>query len=399
MAEAPWLTLVGLGEDGPEGLSPASLAALGSAEIVIGPKRHLALVGPLEAETHEWPVPFADGLPRLLALRGRKVVVLVSGDPFWHGAGCTITKDLQPGEWRALPVPGCFSLAAARLGLALQDVTCLALHAAPYDRLRPHLGPGARLIVTLRDGRAVPDLAAYLVDAGFADSRVTVMESLGGPQERLEDFIARDQFAREFSHPVCAAIDVRGSGAVLQCCSGIADDFFDTDGQITKRPVRALTLSALAPRPRERLWDIGGGSGSIAIEWLLSDPTTQAVCVEVRADRAERIAGNAARLGVDRLAIVEGAAPEALTDLPDPDAVFIGGGLSEALLEVLFDRLPPGTRLVANAVTLESEALLARSQSARGGTLLRIELSEAAPLGSRTGWRAAYPVVQWSVTT
>ena len=199
------------------------------------------------------------------------------------------------------------------------------------------------------------------------------------------------------AHPVCVAIEVAGSGAVLPCASGFEDALFDTDGVMTKRPVRALTLSALAPRPGERLWDIGGGSGSIGIEWLLSHPSTQAVAVEPRADRVGLIRANADRLGVDRLQVVTGRAPEALTDLPRPDAVFVGGGLCEALLEQVFADLPAGTRLVANAVTLESEAVLIRWHAARGGSLLRVELSEAAPLGPRRGWRAAYPVVQWSV--
>lgn len=238
------------------------------------------------------------------------------------------------------------------------------------------------------------DLSSYLADEGFGASRMTVMESLGGPRERATAFAAAAPETGPFEHPVAVAVEVSGAGAVVPRSGGIDDSFFETDGQITKRPVRALALSALAPRPFETLWDIGGGSGSVAIEWLLSHPGTGAVSIETRTDRAERIRRNAARLGVERLRVVEGAAPDVLGGLPMPDAVFVGGGLSESLLAYLSDRLTPGTRIVAHAVTLESEALLATWSERLGGTLLRIELSEASPLGSKRGWKASYPIVQ-----
>lgn len=363
----------------------------------MGAPRHLALVPDLAAEQIEWPVPFADGVPILRRLRGRAVAVLASGDPFWFGAGSVIAREFAAGEWRALPGPSAFSLAAARLGWPLEHTTCLGLHAAPLARLRPHLSPGVRAIVLLRDGAAVAELAVYLSGLGFGASRLRVMEALGGPRERVTDARADALPSIAFGHPVCVAAEIAGSGAVMPCASGIDDSFFDSDGQITKRPVRALTLSALGPRPGDRLWDIGGGSGSVAIEWLLSHPGTQATSIEPRPDRAARIRANAAGLGVDRLEVVEGAAPEALRGLPAPEAVFVGGGLSEALLADLKTRVAPGTRLVANAVTLESEALLAAWQARLGGELLRIELAQAAPLGDRRGWKAAYPVVQWRV--
>jgi precorrin-6Y C5,15-methyltransferase (decarboxylating) len=397
MAEGPWLTIVGVGEDGPDGLPTASRRALEEAEVVMGPARHLALLPGVGAERIEWPVPFAEGLPILRALKGRRVAVLASGDPFWFGAGAVIARDLAPGEWRALPGPSTFSLAAARLGWPLERTLCMGLHAAPLARLRPALAPGVRAIVLLRDGAAVHDLARYLVEEGFGASRLTVMEALGGSNERMTDAQAHS-LGGSFSHPVAVALDLAGPGVVIPCASGLDDSFFDTDGQITKRPVRALALSALAPRPGETLWDIGGGSGSISVEWCLSHPETQAVSIEPRADRAARIRTNAARFGLDRLRVVEGSAPAALADLPLPQAVFIGGGLSADLLADLETRLAPGTRLVAHAVTLESEALLIAAAERRGGDLLRIELAEAAPLGSRRGWTPARPVVQWRVT-
>jgi precorrin-6Y C5,15-methyltransferase (decarboxylating) len=398
MSEAPpWLTILGLGEDGPEGLPAASHAALAAAEVVMGAARHLALLPDMTAEIIEWPVPFAEGIPQLLALRGRRVVMLASGDPFWFGAGTSVTRHLAPGEWRALPAPSTFSHAAARLGWPLEDTVCLGLHAAPLTRLRPHLAPGTRLIVLLRDGAAVTDLAAWLVAQGAGATQMTVMEALGGPRERVRVTQADGFALTHVAHPVAVSLEMEGDGATPHCASGQPDSLFDHDGQITKRPIRALTLSALAPRAGERLWDIGSGSGSIAIEWLLAHPACQAVAIEADAGRADRLRANADRLGMDRLVLQRGRAPEALAGLPAPDAVFIGGGLSPDLLAALWPVLPPGCRLVANAVTLESEALLTQAQSTHGGSLSRIELAEAAPLGARRGWKASYPVVQWSV--
>ena len=398
MANHPWLTIIGLGEDGPDGLGLASRKALEMAEVVIGAKRHLTLLPDLKANTIEWPAPFADGIPVLLGLRGRRVVMLASGDPFWFGAGTSVIAHLAPDEWVAHPAPSAFSLAAARLGWPLQETVCLGLHAAPLSRLRPHLAPGARCLALLRDGRAATDLARWLTEAGFGASILHILEALGGPRERVRQVRAGAFGPNDIAHPVAVGLEVAGDGPALARTGGLPDELFDHDGQITKRPIRALTLSALAPRPGERLWDIGGGSGSVGIEWLLAHPTTRAVTIEARPDRAARIRENAARLGVDRLSVVEARAPDGLEALPAPDAVFIGGGLSGGLLETLWTLLPAGARVVANAVTLESGALLVRWQGAHGGRLLRIAVSEARPLGAKQGWAAAYPVVQWSAT-
>lgn len=397
MSEAPWLTIVGVSEDGPDGLPPASRRALEAAEVVMGPARHLALLPGLCAERIEWPAPFAEGLAVLQSLRGRRVVTLASGDPFWFGAGSVIARALSREEWRALPGSSTFSLVAARLGWPLERTLCLGLHAAPLSRLRPHLAPGRRAILLLRDGPAVPALARYLSAEGFGESVLTVFEALGGPGERITKAPASALPPDVFSHPVAVALEAAGGGAVIPRASGIDDAFFETDGQITKRPVRALALSALAPRSGEMLWDIGGGSGSIAIEWLLADPGMEAVSIEARADRAARIRANADRLGADRLRVVEGDAPASLDGLPAPQAVFLGGGLSEALLTNLTERLAAGTRLVAHAVTLESEAMFIDWSRRLGGDLMRIELAEAAPLGSRRGWTPGRPIVQWRV--
>ncbi|WP_404477879.1 precorrin-6y C5,15-methyltransferase (decarboxylating) subunit CbiE [Novosphingobium sp. BL-52-GroH] len=394
--ERPWLTIVGIGEDGLSGLADASRDALAQADLVTGAARHLALAGIEPAQSMPWPVPFEHGIAALLARRGRGTVMLVSGDPFWFGAGSVVTRHLQPGEWIAHPAPSTFGLAAARLGWPLETTACLGLHAAPFARLRPHLAPGQRALVLVRDGAAVRELARYVAGEGFGASQVTVLEALGGLRERVRDATADTLDFADIAHPVAVAIRCAGDGAVLPLASGIGDDWFAHDGQMTRRPVRALTLSALAPRPGEMLWDIGTGSGSIAIEWLLSHPGTRAIGFEADPVRAQRARANAAALGGDRLAVVDGRAPGVLAGHPLPDAVFIGGGLCADLLETLWRLLERGTRIVANAVTLESEALLAQWHAREGGSLMRVELAEAAPLGSKRGWKAHYPIVQWS---
>lgn len=380
-------------------MPPRCREALAKAELVMGSARHLALLPGLKCMTWEWPVPFSDGVPMLLAQRGRQVVMLTSGDPFWFGAGTVVARHLAPGEWVAHPAPSTFSLAASRLGWPLDETACLGLHATPLSHLRPFLVDGQRMLVLLRDGNAVTDLAHYLADHGFGTSRLDILEALGGPRERIRSADAASMPYDDIAHPVAVGIHCIGDGLAIPRASGLPDALFDHDGQITKRPARALTLSALAPRRGEMLWDIGAGSGSIGIEWLLAHPTTRAIAVEADPVRAARARTNAAALGADRLDVIVGHAPESLPTGAMPDAVFIGGGLSHALLGALWERFEAsGTRLVANAVTLESEALLAKWHAIRGGNLLRIELSSAAPLGTRRGWRASYPVVQWSVT-
>lgn len=395
MSDTPWLTIVGIGEDGVDGLTAPSQAALACADVILGPPRHLAMVPEGTARRIKWPVPFADGLSVLTSLRGQNVVVLASGDPFWFGAGSVIARQFSAQEWTALPGISCFALVGARMGWALDKTTCVGLHATPFAHLRRDLAPGAQIIATLRDGQAIADIAVYLISMGFGQSVLTVMEHLGGADERITAGTA-ETITGTFEHPVCVAICVAGNGAALSTATGLPDDTFDHDGQITKRPVRAITLSTLAPLPAEHLWDIGGGSGSIALEWLLAHPTTTATSVEPRADRAARICQNAEALGVaQRLTVIEGAAPDALAELPAPDVIFVGGGLSEDLLQALTALATP--RIVVNAVTLEGEALLARYHADLGGDLMRIELSRATPLGPKRGWSASYPVVQWSL--
>ncbi len=389
----PWLSIIGLGEDGLSGLSPASRAALDGAEIVFGGPRHLRLAQAGQ-RGRAWPVPF--DLAPVLACRGRRVAVLASGDPFWHGAGGSLAAQLSPGEWRAFPAPSSFSLAAARLGWRIEDTACLGLHAAPFERLLPVLRPGARAIVLLRDGAAPAALAAWLAARGWGASTLWVMEALGGPRERIRQATAAGFDLHGTRPPVAVAVQAAG-GVARAAGPGLPDDAFRHDGQITRAPVRALTLAALAPRPGALLWDLGAGSGSVAVEWALAGG--RAVAVERRADRIGNISANIAGFGLaETVAALHSDSIAALPGLPDPDAVFVGGGLTEALAAALWARIPPGTRLVANAVTLETEALLAGLHAGHGGTMLRIELAEAAPLGGFRGWQPARPVVQWAVT-
>ena len=361
----------------------------------MGPPRHLSLLPPLNAKIVEWPVPFARGVEDLLALRGKKVAMLVSGDPFWFGAGSIVAQRLAPTDWQAFPGKSTFSLVAARMGWPIEKTICMGLHAAPLTRLRPTLAHGQRMTVLLRDGDAVRDLMQFLKDTGFGASHVAIFSAIGGPRETRADATADEWDRPAPQHPVCAAVEVAGNGNVVPQASGLPDTLFETDGVMTKRPIRALTLSALAPQPFEHLWDIGSGSGSIAVEWLLSHPGTRATCIEPRADRIALIRSNADRLGADRVTIVQGSAPQILSELEAPDVVFIGGGLTKDLMDDVAN-LPAGTRIVANAVTLESQSLLEQAQASLGGDLLRVDISQSVPIGTKRGWKAAYPLIQWS---
>jgi precorrin-6Y C5,15-methyltransferase (decarboxylating) len=387
----PWLTIIGIGEDGLAGLSEASRKALDDAKTVFGGERHLALAG-VGSRGRPWPVPFDAEV--VLSRRGEPTLVLASGDPFWHGAGASLAEKLGSGEWVAHSAPSTFSLAAARLGWRLESVTCLGLHAAPFERLVPHLTRGARIICLVRDAKAVGDLARWLTERGWGASLLWTLAALGGPSEEIDQHRA-DFFAEDVSgNPVAVAVQAWGTQGIPRS-SGLSDDLFVHDGQITKRPVRALALSVLAPRAGERLWDIGAGSGSISIEWALCGGT--ATAIEVREDRAANIRSNAAAFGLaHRITVIAGSAPEALAALEAPDAVFIGGGLDIAMFDAVWSRLTPGTRLVAHSVTLETEALLGELHQRHGGELTRVEIAHAAPLGRYRSWEAARPVVQWS---
>lgn len=387
----PWLTIIGIGEDGLAGLSEASRKALDAAETIFGGERHLALAAVTE-RGRAWPVPFDADI--VLSCRGRPTVVLASGDPFWHGAGGSLAERLQPGEWIAHSAPSTFSLVAARLGWRLENTVCLGLHAAPFERLVPHLARGARIIFLVRDGKAAVDLARWLTEQGWGASALWALSALGGPRESIAQHHAESYGGNPDDSLVAVALEASGAQGMSRS-SGLPDTLFMHDGQLTKRPVRALALSALAPRPGERLWDVGAGSGSISIEWALCGGT--AIAIEARGERAANIRGNAASFGLNhRIIVIEGEAPGILSELEVPDAVFIGGGLDADMFAAIWSRIAPGTRLVAHAVTLETEALLSDLQQRHGGELMRVEIAQAEPLGRYRSWKAARPIVQWS---
>ncbi len=395
-APPPWLTLVGVGEDGVEGLPPAARGAIATATLVVGGTRHLALTRPLHtAEILAWPHPMSDAYPAILARRGRPTAVLASGDPLWFGVGATLARLVPAAEMRCLPAPSSISLACARLAWSLQDATVVSLCGRPTPTLRPWLHPGARLVVLSADADTPREIAVLLAAHGAPASTLHVMEALGGPRERIRIIPAHAFSLADIDPLNLVAIEVDPSAHALPLTPGLPDALFEHDGQITKSEVRAATMAALAPRRGETLWDIGCGSGSIAIEWLLRDPTLRATALDARPDRAARAARNAATLGVPRLEIRVGAAPSALHGLPRPHAVFLGGGATApGVIDAAWSALPPGGRLVANSVTLETDAALARARTTLGGTLTRIGIERLDRIGTMHAFRPAMAVTQ-----
>ncbi|UVK36355.1 precorrin-6y C5,15-methyltransferase (decarboxylating) subunit CbiE [Mesorhizobium sp. AR10] len=395
-----WLTVIGIGEDGVAGLGDEAKRLIAGAEYIFGGKRHLALVASLaKGEARPWPTPFDAEMRDVLALAGKKICVMASGDPFFHGVGVTLARKVAAQDMRVIPAPSAISLAASRLGWPLQDIEIISLHGRPVDLIRPLLHPGTRILALTSDAEAPAAIARLLTELDFGASRLTVLEALGGPNEKLQTARA-DAFDLANVNPLnVLAIEIESTpqARILPLTSGLADHLFDHDGQITKREVRAITLSALAPRRGELLWDIGAGSGSVGIEWMLSHPSTRAIAIEADPIRAARIGRNASHCGVPGLVVVEGSAPKALARLETPDAIFIGGGGSDAgVLNAAVKALRAGGRLVANAVTLEMEALLLARHTSLGGDLTRIALSRVSPVGSMQAWRPAMPVTQWS---
>ena len=392
-----WLNVVGIGADGLEGLSPAARTLIATAEILIGGERHLSMVPGNGAERMGWQWPIERTLDAIAAKRGKRVTVLATGDPMSFGIGAALSKHFDPSEMAVIPHIGAFALACARLNWPLQEVETLTLHGRPLELLNLHIAPDARLLILSEDGDTPGKVASLLKARGFGPSRLVVLEELGAATEsRIE------ATAQGWNAPRCKDLNTIGvecrqgeDAAFHPRVPGLPDEVFEHDGQITKREVRAITLSALAPMPGAHLWDVGAGSGSIAIEWLRAAERTEATAIERIAARRAVIARNAAALGVPELEIIEGEAPAALDGLGAPDAVFIGGGLTApGLIEACWDALRPKGRLVANAVTVESEAVLARARDSFGGSLTRIAISRVEPLGQYGAWRGLIPVTQ-----
>ncbi|WP_030740415.1 bifunctional cobalt-precorrin-7 (C(5))-methyltransferase/cobalt-precorrin-6B (C(15))-methyltransferase [Streptomyces sp. NRRL S-31] len=401
----PAASVVGIGADGWGGLPETSRGVLIDAEVLIGGTRHLALLpAECQGERVPWPSPLRPAVRGLLAAHaGRRVAVLASGDPLFYGIGRTLIEELGAGAVQVLPHPSSVSYACARLGWPLEDTEVVTLVGRPGARLAAALHHGRRLLVLSADATTPGEVAALLRDRGFGPSRMRVLEQLGGEKERTTAEGTADDWPHPPGDPLnIVAVEVRRAPDTdrprLGAVPGLPDAAYEHDGQLTKRHVRAATLGVLAPAPGELLWDIGGGSGSIAIEWMRTHPSCRAVTVERDPVRAERIARNAERLGVPGLRVVTGAAPDVLAELPLPNAVFIGGGLTApGLLDACWAALPVGGRLVANTVTLESEALLTDAYRRYGGELVKLAVAHAVPVGGFTGWRQAMPVTQWAV--
>lgn len=394
----PWLHIVGIGANGLESLSPAARAALESAEVIVGGERHHTLADVFSAERLAWPSPFDALIEKLASMRGRRVAVLATGDPLWYSVGARIGRAFEPGEIAFHPQLSAFQLAACRMGWSLADVETLTVHGRPTEQMIPFIEPGARLLILTTGAETPAQIANALTDRGYGPSRLTVLANMDTTDEQRMSGTAETWagIAPDFN---TLAVEVLPGPApqVRSRTPGLPDDAFASDGTMTKREVRAITLARLMPMRGALLWDIGCGSGSIAIEWMRAARDARAIGIEPRADRRALAAANASTLGAPGLKLVDGKAPEELFNLPSPDAVFIGGGMSEKTFDAVWSALKPTGRLVANSVTLESEALLLDLQARYGGELSKISIARAEPVGRLKGWRPFMPVTQWSL--
>ncbi|WP_428547232.1 precorrin-6y C5,15-methyltransferase (decarboxylating) subunit CbiE [Profundibacter sp.] len=394
----PWLHIVGIGEDGLDGLTPATRAVVEAAEVIVGGMRHHALAGLSGAERVSWPSPFDALIDTLKTNRGKRVVVLASGDPLWYSVGAKIGRKIDPSEVVYHPQVGAFQLAAARMGWSMADLETLTVHGRPVEQMIAYIQPDQRLLILTTGEETPAQIAAFLTERGFGKSRMAVLANMGG-----EDEARFDGVAESWTHVVppfntlaveCVAAP---DAALLPRVPGLADDLFQHDGTMTKQEVRALTLAKLMPMRGALLWDVGCGCGSVAVEWMRGAHYARAIGIEPRADRRALAAANALALGVPKLELVDGMVPEALDGLEAPDAIFIGGGLSREVFAAAWEALRPLGRLVANAVTLESEAVLIALHREFGGDLVKIAASRVEALGPLSGWKPMRPVTQWSL--
>ena len=394
----PWLHIIGIGEDGMDGLVPATRAVVAAAEYIIGGDRHHTLAQNLTAERLAWPHPFDALIDTIEGLRGRRVVVLATGDPLWFSVGARIGRAIDPSEIVYHPQLSAFQLAAARMGWSLPDVETLTVHGRPVEQMIAFIQPDARLLVLTTGAETPAQIARFLTDRGFGGSKMTVLAAMGGKDEQRFDGTAEswDHIVPAFN---TLAVDCIAApdAALLPRVPGLTDNLFQSDGTMTKQEVRAATVAKLMPMRGALLWDIGCGCGSVAIEWMRAARYARAVGIEPRADRRAMAAANALALGVPKLELIEGMVPDALDGLDAPDAIFIGGGLSRATFDAAWATLRPLGRLVANAVTLESEAELTALHKAHGGDLVKLAVHRAEPVGRLTGWRPLMPVTQWSL--
>jgi precorrin-6Y C5,15-methyltransferase (decarboxylating) len=396
-----WLTIIGMGADGYEGLSAKARLKIAEAEVIVGSDRMLELIPPSPAERHHWPQPFSAAYEQIKAFHGRRTVILATGDPLNYGVARKILEALPFAEMEIIPHLSAFSLAAARMGWSLPDCDTLTLHGRPATGLEPFIQPGVRLLALTENASTIGEVARRLAARGYGESEITVLESMGGRDERISTFRAQDFAGGAYSDLNTLAIHcIAAPGAAhLPRVPGLPDDAYVHDGQLTKREVRAATLAALAPSPDALLWDVGAGCGSVAIEWMRAARGAQAVAFESNEERLRMIAENADRLGVPRIKIVPGHAPETLAGQPAPDAVFIGGGMGvPGVFEAAWAALRPLGRMVANVVTLEGELHLVDLQEKHGGELVRIEVSHQTSIGKLRALKPRMAVLQWRAT-
>ena len=398
MVNVPWLHIVGIGEDGLNGLTPATRTVVEAAEIIVGGERHHALAATVSAVRIPWPTPFNTMVETLKSYRDQRVVVLVTGDPLWFSAGARIGRDLPAEEIVYHPQLSAFQLAAARMGWSLADVETLTVHGRPVEQMIAFIQPDQRLIVLTTGAETPAQIAAFLSERGFGQSKMTVLAAMGGEHEaRFEGTAATWNHIVPAFNTLCIDCIAAPDAALLPRVPGLADDLFISDGTMTKRDIRATTLAKLMPMRGALLWDIGTGCGSVAIEWMRAARYARAIGIEPRADRRAMAAQNALALGVPRLQLIDGKVPESLENIEAPDAVFIGGGLSRETFDAAWSALRPLGRIVANAVTLESEAELIALHREFGGDLVKLQTYRADAVGTRTGWRPSMPVTQWSL--
>ena len=392
-----WLNIVGIGEDGMDGLTPVTRVTVEQADVVIGGERHHGLTPNLKAERIAWPSPFDALIDTISVHRGKRVVVLATGDPLWYSVGPKIAKSFEAEEVVFHPQLSAFQWLAVRMGWSLADLETLTVHGRPVQQMIPFIRPNARLLLLTTGAQTPSEVAEILTARGYGASRITVFGALGGDRETRFYSIASewDQVVPDFNS--MAVECVASEGAQVLPLMGLPDDAFASDGTMTKQEVRAVTLAKLMPMRGAVLWDIGCGSGSVAIEWMRGARDAVAVGVEPRADRIALATQNALALGAPRLTVIEGRAPESLVGLPKPDAVFVGGGLTQETFQIAWDALSSYGRFVANAVTLETEAVLRDLHSKFGGQLIRLSVERAEPVGRLTGWRPAMTVTQWSI--
>jgi precorrin-6Y C5,15-methyltransferase (decarboxylating) len=400
-----WLWIVGIGEDGWDGLNNEARQAVVAAEFLYGGSRHLALVPAQNSSATRiaGPSPMASAVQQILKehRHHRRVVVLASGDPLFYGVGVPLTRDLPDDEFRVIPQVSALSLACARLGWPVAETNVVSLVSRPLSQLHRHLYPGQRIVILSEGGRTPLEVAKFLAQAGFGSSTIHVLENLGGTSESVTAGIATTWNEEPSGNlNVVAIFCVRDTVCdALPLIPGLPDDAFETDGQMTKREVRAVTLAQLAPLPGQLLWDVGAGTGTVGIEWMRVHPSCSCLAFEDHGDRSARIRRNAERLGVPGLKVVEGTAPATFAGLTSPNAIFIGGGVaSEHLFKACWTALLSGGRLVANAVTIESEACLVSRHARYGGDLMRMMVSRAEPVGSSHAWRPMMQITQWMVT-